>query len=467
MIYLRSLVLQHLLQSPLSRRGPWLLCVAAAALAGGLGAARADLVFPDGPPGGFLQPRKTQATAKMEKANAQFQAGKIDDCLKLLQEARKAAPGLPPAELSLARLFFSAGRYPQGRYFLERAAVAAPDDPDVYATFADLARHERRWTDAWVLYEKALALDLPKVWPAKEKKLFRKNALAGMATVAENRGDWPAAERLCREWLPLDESGALARQGLAQALFFQEQTEAALEELRAARKQDAKLPPAEMTIGLLFDRQRNAEQAEKWLKAAIDKEPQHVGARLEYAHWLLAQRRVGDAKEQLQTIADAGELAKRAALLGGLVARHEEDYPSAERCFSELHRESPTDFVVGNQLALTLVELPDESKRGRALQIAQANAQRFPRLAEALATLGWVQFRLGNPESAEKTLRAAIAPGQASPDTAYFLSRVLKSRGKDKEARKFLNAALESKGLFVCQRQARTRLEKAGSPEVP
>ena len=404
-----------------------------------------------------------QITGPMKKAIAELKAGRIDACLELLREGRKTSPGSSPAELTLARLLFSGGRPAEGRRYLEKVAVQEPDNPDVLATFADLARQERRWTDAWILYEKTLALPEPKVWSDKQRKLFRGNVLSRMTHVAENRADWPSAERVCRQWLALDEKAAGAHLALGRALFFLDQTDAAMQELRQARKLDEKLPPAELTIGLLWDRKQNPEEAERWIKAAIDKEPKHAASRLEYVTWLLGRRRVDQAREQLDSVSDAGPLADRLTFLKGLIARHHEDYTLAEQCFSELHRNSPADFVIGNQLALTLVEQPDEGKRSRALQIAQSNAQRFPRLAEALSTLGWVQFRLGNPQEAEKALRAATSSGHMSPDTAYFLAQAAAGSGNMEDARRLLKVALDATGLFVNRRSAERWLQQLGA----
>lgn len=85
-----------------------------------------------------------------------------------------------------------------------------------------------------------------------------------------------------------------------------------------------------------------------------------------------------------------------------------------------------------SQMAIhqALVEQTDADKRLRALQLAEINARQYPRLAEALATLGWVYFKFGRLAEAEQALQTATSSGQSSSETAYYLARVLDARGQ-------------------------------------
>src|SRR6476659_8318975 len=70
----------------------------------------------------------------IERAGAALQKGQVDEAFKLLQEAVRKKPDLPPARLMLARLFLvqqSKEAQQQGRAILEVAAAEAPDHPHV------------------------------------------------------------------------------------------------------------------------------------------------------------------------------------------------------------------------------------------------------------------------------------------------------------------------------------------------
>src|SRR5581483_9065815 len=58
---------------------------------------------------------------EIEKAGAALQKGQVDEAYKLLQEAVKKKPDLPPARLMLARLCLAIKeRHQQGRAILEQ-----------------------------------------------------------------------------------------------------------------------------------------------------------------------------------------------------------------------------------------------------------------------------------------------------------------------------------------------------------
>src|SRR6185503_9948277 len=105
-------------------------------------------------------------------------------------------PNLPPARLMLHRMFMQAGNFPKARQALERAAVEAPDHPDIYITFASYALTDSRLTDAVLQYEKALSVVRDgKRWNETQQKNVRLAALSGLARVAENRQLWDEAKR--------------------------------------------------------------------------------------------------------------------------------------------------------------------------------------------------------------------------------------------------------------------------------
>jgi len=144
--------------------------------------------------------------------------------------------------------------------------------------------------------------------------------------------------------------------------------------------------------------------------------------------------------------------------LQGLLARYTKDYEAAVKIFEDLVRDEPGNFFPANHLALACAELPE--RRARAVQLAELNARQYPRLSDALATLGWVYFKSNRLDDAERLLKASAAGGQISSDTAYYYARVLKERGKLDEAKELLKKALESDGPFVSRADAKALFEE-------
>src|SRR4051794_8176731 len=84
---------------------------------------------------------------EIEKAGTALQKGQADEAYKLLQEAVRKKPDLPPARLMLARLLLTSREaQQQGRAVLELAAGENPDHPQVFLTNGSLALQEGRVT---------------------------------------------------------------------------------------------------------------------------------------------------------------------------------------------------------------------------------------------------------------------------------------------------------------------------------
>src|SRR4029077_7955744 len=128
------------------------------------------------------------------------------------------------------------------------------------------------------------------------------------------------------------------------------------------------------------------------------------------------------------------------------------------RVFEGLNHSAPADTAIADLLALTLVEQDDSAKKLRGLQLAEVSARQAPQSAEAIATLGWAHYRSGHLDEATRLLRAAVASGRASGDTAYFLARVLADQGQTDSARKLLLAATTAAGSFAFREDAKKLL---------
>src|SRR5262249_11282135 len=155
--------------------------------------------------------------AEVEKAEALFREGKVDDAFKELQAATTKHAELAPARLMLARLYFSAGQLQQGRAALEQAAAESPDHPEIYLTNGSQALSEGRLTDTILNCQIAQELVAAPRWTAEQRKTVQRESRAGQATAFEARRDWASARTQLAAWLELEPKNGLARQRLARA----------------------------------------------------------------------------------------------------------------------------------------------------------------------------------------------------------------------------------------------------------
>ena len=75
-------------------------------------------------------------------------------------------------------------------------------------------------------------------------------------------------------------------------------------------------------------------------------------------------------------------------------------------------------------------------------------------------TLGWVHYRLGNFDDAQKLLEQAIRIGPSFPQVHFHLGMVYYSKNQMADAMTQLNAALKGKVRFPWTEEARTILKK-------
>jgi tetratricopeptide (TPR) repeat protein len=389
-----------------------------------------------------------QIRATLDRAARSLGEGKNDEALRTLEALAKTYPHLPPARLILARMLMRSQQHRTARLLLEQTARQLPAYPGTYVTFGDLALAEGRVADAMVHFEKARSLLADKRWE-RERRILEVGSLAGLAAVAAHREDWRSAVRYLSAWLKLDAKNVRARQQLARARLRLGDEKGAYQALEGAAADDPKLGPPAMTLGWMYADKGDRGKAAEWTRKAVEVAPDNAAVQRAYATWLLRDGKPAQATRHLERAEQLEPGSRETRMLRGLVARYDKDYALAERLFEALHRESPADSAINNQLAVVLAEQADKKKRHRALHLAETNTKLFPHSHEALATLGWVYYREGSLENAERVLQEAVAGGVRSPDVAYYLARVLLDLKRPEQARRFLAMALDSTGLFL------------------
>ena len=136
------------------------------------------------------------------------------------------------------------------------------------------------------------------------------------------------------------------------------------------------------------------------------------------------------------------------------MARFAKDYGQAQKHLEKAYLESPGAGREANELALTLNELGEEERK-RALTLADANVRQNRQSAEAVATLGWIFYRLGRMDEAESLLNQVVASNQAvSPDALYFYAVVAENRNHGPAAKSVLDTALKSDVPFAYRSEA-------------
>jgi len=401
-----------------------------------------------------------QLAEKLRPAVESFQRREYDQSLELLRKLVAENPSFPPASLMQAEMFVMTRQSAMALASLERAAVEDPKYPGIYVTFGQLSLAEGRLTSAALHFERALVLSERWERITVYARQFRTRSYSGLADVAERRGDWGSARVALEKWLELEPENTGARQRFAQALFRLDKHTDALNELKRASKEDGSLAPADTSMGMFWASISEVAKAEASFQYAVKYYPQNPMGHYRYAGWLLSQDRAKEAAEAALVAARLRPESPEIRALQGLIATYLKRPEEAERFFQALSQEAPAVFSYSNQLALSLADQAAPEKRARAMQLAAVNARTYSGSREALATLGWTYYRLGDLDEAERILRQAVTGTGVGGNAAYFLARVLVDRGDKETAEKLLKAALSAQGVFPSKKDAKKLLDK-------
>jgi tetratricopeptide (TPR) repeat protein len=428
----------------------------------------------------------------LRDAITRIQLGKVSEAYEFCKDARKALVSLPPAEVIMARLFAAFQSPTQTRLWLERAVAEDPDDPEAFVLFGESAIREGRVTDAELLFTKALGLAEKYKGNDKRKRDITLRALQGRAGVAERREKWSEAQADLTQWIKADLENAVPYQRLGQALFFQERYPDSERVFKKADELDAKsgkneLTAWEVTMGQLYERKAQspktseadrkalrAKAAEK-MDAAVTRLPKDVNVRLGIASWAMQTNQIEVAERHAEEAVKLDPTSLPAKVIRGYVARLKGDQRKAEEMFELAHLQSPSDFSTSNNLALALIEAPDDRrpakpdelhpKHSRAMQFAAMNVQRFPVNGnspfrfEAASSYGWILYKLGRTNEAGSVLQAVLQGGQLSQDSAYYVAQILFDLGRYDDAGKLLANRVESDAPFVHRADAKKLLD--------
>lgn len=394
-------------------------------------------------------PAKTREQRKEEAtkaAVAALQANNIEKARGILSNTPQEEASHP--EIQVVALLFELRRPVEARDLLERFAALDEHAFESHSLYAELAAREGRWFDAVTHVQRAKASELPQRWSDTKRKAVQLSLMLTEAMAFEGRHQWQAAHDVYQSAVAEQADSLGAKAGLARASFYLGEPDKSAALFRDLCAQQKELAPAEILIANLFNSSGKMDEAEAWFRKGIESKDiiDRSMARLAYGDWLIFNNRPEDTIQAFSGKQfDESKTAERDYLLA-LAFRMQQKFPDAQKLLTTLHQQDAASFPISNQLALVMIESPDESHRARALQIAESNVRNNANLADAWSTLGWIQFRLGDVVSAEKNLTAAMQGGGVGADALRYLASVKKSRGQPELANQLLTAYQQSSG---------------------
>ncbi len=399
-------------------------------------------------PMGLPNAANAPGTKALQTATAAIQRRDVEAARTALS-ALATSPDLVHPEILLADLLIAQGFAADGRATLERLSRTEVNRQDLYLMFCGIAVREGRWFDGWNLANIGERANPPANWSDAFATQVSRRIRQLKATCCEGRGDFQGALTIYSALERDDRTSSELMAGLARSHFHLGNLKESVNYFKNLHTILPTAAPPYLMIAQLYEQTGDMVKSEAAYRQALkDADRDDAPAiRLSLARWMLANNRPAEVNTLLANeIADSPDNERERQFLLALAARMEGRIDDARKSLTALHQKNPTVFAIGNHLALVLVQSEDETLRARALQLAEGNVRNNNQAAEAWATLGWVQFQLGDRAAAENSLGNATQSGQLSRDMVYYLAKIKEVAGDKTTAATLIEAFEKANG---------------------
>ena len=381
----------------------------------------------------LLQKHPKNSQLVFGKALLLQQDDEAEAALKLLEQNPPEEGEIAPILLR-ARLLQNLNRGKEAIPLLEKSIKKYPEDKRLRLTYARTLVEQDRMEDAKVQFA-----NLVQQYPDDDELRY------SLALVCLEAKAWDEAKGYLEELIERESHVDSAHLNLGRIAEENNDPQAALLEYAKVGPGNDYLPAQLRQADILMSNGRTGE-AEKRLVAAREADPDYaIQLYLIQAESLSANNQAERAWKVLQQALlqypdDLNLLYTRA-----MQAEKRNDLAQMEKDLRLIIKRDPDNAMALNALGYTLSDRTTRYAEAKVL-IEQAHKLN-PEDPAVLDSLGWVNYRLGNLDEAERLLRQAL---ERFPDqeVAAHLGEVLWANGKQREARqiweKFLKEQPES-----------------------
>lgn len=362
------------------------------------------------------------------KALLMQQDGNTEGALGLLEDNPPQEGEIAPI-LLCARLLAALDRGDEAMPLLEKNLKKIPDDKRLRLTYARMLVEQNRMDDAKVQFA-----TLVQQYPDDDELRY------SLALVCLEGKAWDEAYSYLQELVERGSHVDSARLNLGRIAEERGDPQAALDEYAQVGPGTDFLPAQLRQADILIANGR-ADEASRRLAEARDAQPDYaIQLYLIEAETLANNDKTQSAWLVLQNAIKQNPDDLNLLYTRSMLAEKRDDLAQMEKDLRAILAREPNNAMALNALGYTLSDRTTRFDEARVL-IERAH-QLNPEDPAVLDSLGWVNYRLGNLDDAERYLRSAL---ERFPDheVAAHLGEVLWANGKQREARKIWGKALQ------------------------
>jgi tetratricopeptide (TPR) repeat protein len=362
------------------------------------------------------------------KALLMQQDGNTEGALGLLEDNPPQEGEIAPILLR-ARLLAALDRGDEAMPLLEKNLKKIPDDKRLRLTYARMLVEQNRMDDAKVQFA-----TLVQQYPDDDELRY------SLALVCLEGKAWDEAYSYLQDLVERGSHVDSARLNLGRIAEERGDPQAALDEYAQVGPGTDFLPAQLRQADILIANGR-ADEASRRLAEARDAQPDYaIQLYLIEAETLANNDKTQSAWLVLQNAIKQNPDDLNLLYTRSMLAEKRNDLAQMEKDLRAILAREPNNAMALNALGYTLSDRTTRFDEARVL-IERAH-QLNPEDPAVLDSLGWVNYRLGNLDDAERYLRSAL---ERFPDheVAAHLGEVLWANGKQREARKIWGKALQ------------------------
>jgi len=373
-------------------------------------------------------------------------SGQKNLAIKNLMEALEENPSMGNARKALGELYLQEGELQLAEELLAPLVQEKKADKDTVILFSEILRRRGKPGEAMVLLEsEETSYPLDKAFPLQKGRI--------RLTMKDPEG----AAQFFQDVLKLDPTSQEAVFRMAQILLQREGPEQTVAWIESRLPDMEDKAPFYNLLGKIALRQGNTQEAEQYLKRALEADPNLLDGYLSLASLYVKLKTREKALQIAQDLEKKKPDSPVGPMLQGMILESMGKGDQAISKYENVMEMRPDFGPAANNLAyLYLEERKDPQK---ALGLAEKARKQLPDNPAVADTLGWVYEKMGLHHKALNLFLEASEQMPNHPTIYYHLGVAYASSGKKDLARKNLGKALAISGNFPEAQAARKLLE--------